>query len=331
MKSLILESIERLTLREIPVPDPGPGEILLKVTHCALCRTDAKMWRHGHRDLAMPRVLGHEIRAVDPATGKAYAVWPGKACGQCAACLRGDENLCARMEITGFHRDGGFAEWIAAPRESLIGLDRFDAGAAATLAEPLGCCFNAMEKLAPRPGEQILIFGAGPVGLLMALAARHAGAHPFLVEINETKLKSASGYIGRIGAEIGSRVPNRVFDAAVNAAPNPAILKTALTVLRPGGRFCVFSGLPSGGAFPVDLINEIHYRELAITGAYGCARRHMMMALECLHGEPEVANLLIEKEIKLDEVPRSLQAILNGESTMKRVVRFRDAAENGEE
>lgn len=81
--------------------------VFLKVICCAICRTDAKMWRSGHRDLVLPRVLGHEIAGIDPASGQLYAVWPGQVCGTCDYCRTGRENLCEEMQIIGFHTDGG--------------------------------------------------------------------------------------------------------------------------------------------------------------------------------------------------------------------------------
>ncbi len=114
MKSLQLVKTGSLVRKDIPIPVPGADETLLNVTRCAICRTDAKMWGKGHRDLIMPRVLGHEICGIDEKTGRRYALWPGKACGCCGQCRTGSENLCSSMRITGFHTDGGFAEYVFA-------------------------------------------------------------------------------------------------------------------------------------------------------------------------------------------------------------------------
>lgn len=88
-----------------------------RVLCCAICRTDAKMWEQGHRDLVFPRVLGHEMVVTDQ-TDQKFIVWPGKSCGICRFCQTGRENLCEDMKITGFHTDGGFADQAVLPEKS---------------------------------------------------------------------------------------------------------------------------------------------------------------------------------------------------------------------
>ncbi|MCK5695501.1 MAG: alcohol dehydrogenase catalytic domain-containing protein, partial [Desulfobacula sp.] len=111
---------------------------------CAICRTDAKMWEQGHRDLVFPRVLGHEMVVKDQ-NSQRYIVWPGKRCGICKFCDTNRENLCEDMRITGFHTDGGFASQAILPQKSLIPLpDGLDIHVAC-FAEPVGCVINAFE------------------------------------------------------------------------------------------------------------------------------------------------------------------------------------------
>ncbi|MCP4672313.1 MAG: alcohol dehydrogenase catalytic domain-containing protein, partial [Desulfobacula sp.] len=98
---------------------PEKGYIKTKVLCCAICRTDAKMWEQGHRDLVLPRILGHEMVVEDQNKAR-HIVWPGKSCGLCHFCITNRENLCENMKITGFHRDGGFADYAVLPKESLI-------------------------------------------------------------------------------------------------------------------------------------------------------------------------------------------------------------------
>ncbi len=97
-----------------PAPQEKDNHVVLEVACCAICRTDAKMWNQGHRDLALPRVPGHEIAGFDN-SGKLFTVWPGQACGQCRYCREGRENLCEDMRIIGFHSDGGFARFVSVP------------------------------------------------------------------------------------------------------------------------------------------------------------------------------------------------------------------------
>jgi threonine dehydrogenase-like Zn-dependent dehydrogenase len=318
VKALRLHEPGRLSLEETADPVPGPEEVLLRATHCAVCRTDAKMWRMGHRDLIPPRILGHELVGEGP-DGVRYAVWPGIACGRCAACRGGAENLCPDMRIIGFHRDGGFAERVAVPKASLAPVPPELSGKSACLAEPLACAVNGLNQAGIRNGDRVLVLGAGPLGLLIGLAARRRGAIPAIREIRPERLAETREFRERAGiaADGGEGAE---FDAALNAAPDGSAVAEALARLRPGGRFCLFSGLAGGSPpSPADF-NRIHYRQLTVTGAYGCTRDGMRKALQILAECPNEAALLVEAEVGLAEVPDLLPTILEGRG-LRRVIR----------
>ncbi len=118
---MVLTGLGRLEIqaddRDLKVSDDSL--VLTDVLCCAVCRTDAKMWEQGHRDLVFPRVPGHEMVVQDEA-GARFMVWPGKSCGICAFCRTSRGNLCEDMKITGFHTDGGFAKKALLPKDSLI-------------------------------------------------------------------------------------------------------------------------------------------------------------------------------------------------------------------
>jgi L-iditol 2-dehydrogenase len=130
MKAVVVEQIGDFRLADIPCPEPGAGEMLIKTAVTGLCRTDLKIIEVGHRDLVLPRVPGEEVVgtvcAVGPDVDSEYMgqrvyVYPGTSCGHCKPCQQGAGNLCSGMQIMGFHRDGGFADYVAAPVESIIG------------------------------------------------------------------------------------------------------------------------------------------------------------------------------------------------------------------
>ena len=195
MKAAVLKAPGLLELDDLPDPLCPEGGALLEISACAVCGTDVKMSEQGHRDLVFPRVLGHEIvgRIVemddlaegDLAEGDLVQVWPGLACRKCQPCLRGADNRCPSIKIMGFNCDGGFAELLAMPRQSIsggvnllpIGVDP----ALAALAEPLACCINGQEQAAVCKGDHVLIYGGGPIGALHALLAELHGAEKIIV------------------------------------------------------------------------------------------------------------------------------------------------------
>ena len=321
MIALRLEETGLLSFEETPLPQPGKNEALIKISHCAICRTDAKAWRYGQRDLVLPRILGHEICGTGENTGKRYVVWPGKSCGRCQHCLSYAENLCLDMQILGFHRDGGFAEYAVVPQSSLIPIPENLPGHIACLAELLACGINALDQAHLSSGNRVLIFGAGPAGLLMALAARTKGAQPFILEKNIGKLQRSEDFRKCVGIDAGIECDMPRADVAVNAAPSIDTFLRGLPMLNARGCFCLFSGFPGTESIPVSLLNEIHYRQLKVVGAYGCTHSQMQEAAAILGDYLKSVELLIEERITLHQVPRVLEEVLTGER-LKYVVEF---------
>lgn len=321
MKCLQLEQPGFLHLRQKATPEPKDREVLLRISHCALCRTDAKMFRQGHRDLILSRVLGHEICGLDPETHKRFVVWPGRSCGACSPCLRGEENLCRQMRILGFHRDGGLSEFVTVDKTALIPIPTSLPGEIACLAEPLACALNALQQANLGEEEKLLIYGAGPVGLLMALAAVSRGIDTHIAEKSPSKLQRSEEFRTRLNISVAQDVNDSEFDAVINAAPAVETFIDGIAKLRPGGCFCVFSGITDVAAIPTHVLNEIHYRQLRVVGAYGCTWAQMADAVELLSNRQKDVLLLIERRIRLEDVPDALLQILNGEK-FKYVVEF---------
>ena len=188
MRAAVLTAPGSLSIEDRPRPACPPGGVLLKVAACGLCVSDLKMWRWGHKELKLPRVLGHEVAgvveesdSVQMPVGEMVQVAPGMPCGSCSACLRGQHNRCPRVRVLGFSLDGGLAEFMAVPAEGLaaravialpFGLDM----TAASLAEPLACALNAWRQAKLVSGEIVAIIGAEPVGRLAAWSAKALGA-----------------------------------------------------------------------------------------------------------------------------------------------------------
>lgn len=318
MKALQLKDIGSICIEEIPVPRPRKGQVLMKVKSSALCRTDVKMWKMGHRDLMLPRVLGHECCAIREDNGRRYVIWPGNACGHCGSCRTGYENLCDAMQILGFHQDGGLAEYTVVSESSLVPVPDNLSDDLASLAEPLACTINALKMADIQDKQKVLIYGAGPVGLMMAYAAKIKGVVPTICEINPEKINLSRVFQNKTGIRVTDRVFDEKFDGVINAAPALEIFKEGIGRLQSRGGFCIFSGFTdTASAVPQEIIralNDIHYRQLRISGAYGCTREQMGAALEILHHHGDDLSLLIEKTISIDHVPEVLPRIWSGKA-----------------
>jgi L-iditol 2-dehydrogenase len=293
MCAVLVRRIGAFEYTRVPTPQPEAGEALVRVAVAGLCRTDLKLIEVGHRDLVLPRIpaeevvgtvcaVGHNADSIRP--GMRVYVYPGTSCGVCTSCRSGAGNLCDHMRIMGFHRDGGFAQYVVCPTASLIEIPPGLAFEHAVLAEPLSCCLHALEMAGLRAGERLLIWGAGPAGTLLARAARAREANPTVIDPDAGRRSRIGGIAAAPGGE---------FDVAIVAVGSAQAYDQALCRLGPRGRLVIFSGLaPSDAARLVDL-NALHYREQTLVGAYGCEFRHGMQALDLIaSGRVPVADLI---------------------------------------
>lgn len=292
------------------VPQPGPGEVLLRVTVTGLCRTDLKIIQVGHRDLVLPCVPGEEVVGEVVALGpgcddttllhtRVY-VYPGEWCGHCPACRAGAENLCRSMRIMGFHRDGGFADYVVAPLKSLIPLPEGLSDEQAVFAEPLSCCLNALELARLAPFETIAIWGGGPAGQLLARAASAYDALPTVIEPDLQRRELAKGV---------AEPPDQLFDVCVVAVGNNDAYQQALACLAPRGRLVVFSGLAKETPAVTTDFNQLHYLEQTVVGAYGCCYRHGRQAITLLQSGKLVVNDLISHRMPLSRLAEALELV----------------------
>lgn len=309
MKAIMVNEIGSFVMSNIDIPKPAAGEVLLRVHVAGLCRTDLKIIKVGHRDLVLPRIPGEEVvgtvcelgYGVDGfSVGQRVYVYPGISCGHCSQCRRGAENLCREMKIMGFHRHGGFAEYVLAPVKSLILLSDTLSDEEAVFAEPLSCCLNALELADTKPGDTIGIWGAGPAGTLLYRASRALEARPCIMEPDERRRSFLDSY---------SKPPDVAFDICIVAVGSGEAYREALTHLNKRGRLVIFAGLsPDRSGINVDF-NQFHYCEQTIVGAYGCAYRHGERALEHIQTGKIAVLDMVSHRMPLWELERALSLV----------------------
>ncbi len=328
MKAAVLEKPGHLSVRELPDPSCPPGGVVVKVLASQVCSTDYHMWQRGHPALRLPRILGHEIAGVVAEAsselkgfegGDKVQVYPGIPCGVCRFCRQGRENLCVSIKILGFSVDGGFGQYLALPKKAtrndyLNLIPRSLSMTEAAMAEPLACCLNGLEKVALKEGEIVLILGAGPIGCLFAMAAKHQGSGKvILLEKDPARISQA-----RQGLEVDVLDPTKVkvaeavmeltggqgADVVVTCFREAALEYPLVQLASPGGKVLMFSGISAEkGMVPTDL-NAVHYQELALVGAYGCTSFQCQRALGLMADGLDVS-WLISKRVTLHELEKS--------------------------
>lgn len=239
--------IEERPLQEVdlPLPEPGPNEVRIRVRMCGVCHTDLHTVEG---DLPLPRlplVPGHQVVGVVDAEGpgvmrfqtgeRVGVAWLGWTCGRCEACLRGEENLCARAQFTGLQRPGGYAEHIVADASFVYPLP---AGFSDGQAAPLLCAgiigYRALRLTEVRPGQRLGLYGFGASAHVTIQVARSWGCQVYVVTRSEEHQRHARDlgavWVGGAGVQ-----PPDPLDGSIIFAPAGSIVPDALRALRPGG------------------------------------------------------------------------------------------------
>jgi L-iditol 2-dehydrogenase len=334
MKAAVLKSPGVMRLEDLPRPECPPGGALLKLEACAVCGTDVKMLQQGHRDLAYPRILGHEIvgRIVEIDSdclreGDLCQVWPGIACASCGPCLRGADNRCRNMKIMGFNCDGGFAEYMPLTGVNLTrGANLLPENvdpALAALSEPLACCINGQELTRVSEEDVVLIYGGGPIGAMHALLAELRGAASVMVveklpariraiekhtsarvidQSTNQSIDQSTDRSNNLESIIQNEIVGAGVDVILTATPEVKVDGSQMRLLAPGGRICIFSG-PHPGNYEEQIdLRSMHYHEQMIVGAYGCSSRQNRQAVKLLTTGKVKADWIITKRTNLSSI-----------------------------
>ncbi|MCK4325425.1 zinc-dependent dehydrogenase [bacterium] len=333
LKAALLRKVGELTLTNVKQPKCKSGEVLIRVKACAICPTDAKMVQRGHRDLALPRIPGHEVSGIIAEVGKKVKhfrsgarvqIAPGIGCGYCPYCITGAQNMCDHISIIGFHHDGGFAEYMLLPREAIHGgcINKIPDNLTfedASLGEPIACCINALEAANFQSGESIAIWGAGFMGSLIVKLSRAYRASK-VIAIDRDKRRAeiskkfgADYYVNNSAEDPAERVKelskNRGVDVIVIACSDEKVPVDAIKLLSKRGRIVFFSGLSKEVRDISIDHNLIHYKELKMVGAYGCTSRQNRLAMELLsQGYVKVSDLITHR-ISLDEIEKGIEIV----------------------
>jgi 2-desacetyl-2-hydroxyethyl bacteriochlorophyllide A dehydrogenase len=244
-----------LEMQEIPLPEAGERDVLLRVRAAGICHSDVH-YRAGRSAVgSLPQTLGHEIAGVVVTAGSAVTTFkPGDrvcvhyqvSCGQCYYCSRGQEQFCHKGYMIGKHADGGYAEYIAVPERNVMLLPAeisFEHGAAMMCSSSTS--FHALHKARLQPGETVAVFGAGGLGMSAVQLARAMGAlNVYAVDINPEKLAQAESYgaipvdasNGDPVAEIRRLTGGKGVDVALELIGLPVTMRQAVLALGVFGR-----------------------------------------------------------------------------------------------
>ncbi len=231
--ALVLVAPDQFAIERRPLVEAGAGEVAVDVGWVGLCGTDLHIVEGSHPRASFPLVLGHELVGTVRTGGSAdrlVVVDPLIACGRCAACALGARHVCANLRLIGIDRDGGLGGRVVVDPDRLHAVpDGLDPVVAA-LAEPLAVAVHATRRAAVGPGDRVVVMGAGPIGLLLALAARRAGAATILIGEPAPARRAIAAAVGfetldledPVG-DLARRTDGWLADIAFDAAAVPAV------------------------------------------------------------------------------------------------------------
>jgi 2-desacetyl-2-hydroxyethyl bacteriochlorophyllide A dehydrogenase len=279
MKQIVLEKPGQFTTREVATPRPQPGEALIRINRIGVCGTDLHAFAGKQPFFEYPRVLGHELGVVIEEVGEnefglqsgdRCAVEPYLFCKKCVACRRGKTNCCTQMRVLGIQTDGAMSPFITIPTEKLHVSKKLTVDQLA-LVETLGIGAHAIERAAPEPGENLLVIGAGPIGLGVMQFALAAGANVIAMDINDGRLEFCKNVLGvphtinpqngEVDQQLRELLGGELPTALLDATGHPASMQKNFEWVDHGGKI-VFVGLFIGDVTFYD--PNFHRRELTL-------------------------------------------------------------------
>ncbi|MDQ2836499.1 MAG: alcohol dehydrogenase catalytic domain-containing protein [Actinomycetota bacterium] len=339
MRAILIEKFQQAPIvTELPEPAPAADGVVLRVRATGLCRSDWHGWQGHDPDIELPHVPGHELSGTIAELGSSVRGWQvGQrvavpficACGSCAQCRGGNQQVCTRQLQPGFNYWGSFAEYVAIPyaEVNLVPLPEqieFDTAAA------LGCRFATSYRAvtavgAVKPGEWLVVFGCGGVGLSAVMIAAAAGARVIAVDTNPAALALAMQHGAIEALPADAEIVDRIIDlthggadVTFDAIGAESVVQSALRSLRPRGRHVQIGLLPE----PIRLdVSFLAFRELSWLGSHGLAAHDFPRMLELVGSGAVRADQLVTSTIGLDGVAGALEAMTSASPAGVTVIR----------
>ncbi|MCW5555658.1 MAG: alcohol dehydrogenase catalytic domain-containing protein [Verrucomicrobiae bacterium] len=345
MRAAVLHGREDIRVEEITPVALQPGEVRLRVEAALTCGTDLKVFKRGYhaKMIVPPAVFGHELAGVivELGSGSGEQGWRvgdrvvaanSAPCDECFHCRAGQENLCEHLLFL----NGAYAETIVVParlvQKNLLRLKPETAFRDAALVEPLACVVQGLEDIHLQPGQQVLVFGAGPIGLMFAALGKHLGCNVTVAGRREVRLRAAE----RLGAQQvidigdGHNLVTKVreatqtrFDAVIEAVGKPEVWEAAVHLVRKGGAVNFFGGCPAGTSIMLDT-TLIHYSSLTLLASFHHTPHTIRRALEFIETGVVHSGDFVDGECPLSRLPALFASMGAGNHAVKTLIHVRD-------
>ena len=332
------ESGKPLQIEDRPVPEITDEEVLIKVEACGVCHTDLHYIDHGVPTFKKPPViLGHEPSGVVAAAGKnvknfkegdKVLIPAVLTCGECFFCRTGRENICESMQMLGNHMDGAYAEYIKVPAKDIFHLpDELPLKESCIIADAISTPYHAVKNRAQaRPGDTVVVFGCGGIGVNCVQVAAALGATVIAVDVVQEKLDRAKS----LGAQetilagedvnVGKTVKKMTAggaDIAIEAIGNPKTMEAAFSCLRKGGRFVIVGYTHKNMDLPA---GKMMFFEMEVVGSLGCRPVDYPRLIEMARIGKIKVKELVTSTLPLERIGDAFDMLRKGEGLRSIVV-----------
>ncbi len=314
------------------MPEPGPGEIVIRIEAALTCGTDVKVLRRGHPVMIphVPTVFGHEFAGAVARVGSGVGGFRegdrvvaanSAPCGACRYCRAGRPNLCEHLLFV----NGAYGEYLALPPRlvatNVVRLGPSLPARRAAFAEPLACALLGIERARVEAGMTVAVIGQGPLGCLLALVAAQRGARPLLVgkpgwrldRIRELGIAECLEAGSDLAASLRAAAGGGGVNVAVDATGLPGVWEQAVASVGRGGTVVFFGGCAPGTTVTLDT-RRVHYEELALVGAFHHTPALIREAVGLLESEALVPDGLLTHTMGLADVPKALGLMERGQA-----------------
>lgn len=327
MKLLSCLSPGEFDYQEAEMPAVSKGRAIVKIKRIGICGTDLHAFEGTQPYFSYPRILGHELagEVVDIeedneiSKGDQVTVIPYFSCGTCVACRNGKPNCCQKISVFGVHEDGGMREFVSLPISSLVKKEGLNLNQLA-LAEPFAIGAHGVRRAGVKPGQFVLVIGAGPIGLGVMEFARIAGAKVIAMDINEQRLQFCKDAwniplvvkAGKTAMEQIQQITDGDFcDSVIDATGSLAAINQGFQYIAHGGNY-VLVGLQKGEiAFSHP---EFHKREATLMSSRNATREDFDQVLEAIARGQLSIEKYITHQVKFDQVKNEFQSWMKPET-----------------
>src|SRR5215210_3752479 len=330
MLAAVFHAPNNIILKQVPITR---RHVTLKVSACAVCGYDVRVFRNGHRKVSPPVILGHEIcveiqtditvgESTTINAGSRVAVCPVIPCLNCPYCRVGDYNLCRNLREIGSTSDGGFAQYVTIPEQltkigGLVPIPDSLADEEGALLEPLACCLNSFSRMLPvAKGSSVVIIGDGPMGLIhLQLFKRLSSSRVAIVGKVPSRMEKSRAmgadavfaYSPQTVADVLDFVgaSSSGADAVVIATSNPVAFELAAKVSGKNSKINTFAGMPSGQTFLLD-VNWLHYNQISITGTFSSTPKMLEEATRIAADKAIDLSAIVTHKYSLSEIENAI-------------------------